>query len=145
VRESTSVEARYVERYLEHVRVEKRLAQRTVELYALDLQRLAHNAQEAKVDLARVTSAHIRRWVAQMHAARRSGRGIALILSGWRGFYTWLGKQGAIESNPVVDVRAPKAPKPLPKALAVDDAVRLAEYADPEADAWLEARDIPRL
>ena len=29
-----------IERYLEHVRVEKRLAQRTVELYALDLNKL---------------------------------------------------------------------------------------------------------
>src|SRR5205807_3477543 len=86
-------------------------------------------------------NAHIRRWVAQMHGGGRSGRGIALILSGWRGFYTWLGKQGLIASNPVVDVRAPKAPKPLPKALGVDDSVRLAEYADAEADPWLEARD----
>ena len=42
-----------------------------------------------------------------MHGGGRSGRGIALILSGWRGFYTWLGKQGLIASNPVVDVRAP--------------------------------------
>jgi len=130
-----------VERYLEHVRVEKRLADRTVELYSLDLARLSDNAQNAKVELTRVTSSHIRRWVAQMHAAGRSGRGIALILSGWRGFYTWLGKQGLVASNPVVDVRAPKAPKPLPKALGIDDSVRLAEYEDADADPWLEARD----
>jgi integrase/recombinase XerC len=130
-----------VERYLEHVRVEKRLAERTVELYALDLQKLADNASRAAVDLTRVQNAHVRRWVAQMHAQGRSGRGIALILSGWRGFYTWLGKQGLIPGNPVVDVRAPKAPKPLPKALAVDDAVQLASHRDPEADPWLEARD----
>ena len=32
-----------VERYLEHVRVEKRLAARTVELYSLDLYKLAVN------------------------------------------------------------------------------------------------------
>lgn len=130
-----------VERYLEHVRVEKRLAQRTVELYALDLQKLCGSAQQAGVELTRVQNAHVRRWVAQMHGAGRSGRGIALILSGWRGFYTWLGKQGLIASNPVVDVRAPKAPKPLPKALSVDDSVRLAEFKDEEGDPWLEARD----
>src|SRR5437868_1780998 len=76
-----------------------------------------------------------------MHSAGRSGRGIALILSGWRGFYTWLGKQGVIASNPVIDVRAPKAPKPLPKALSVDDSVRLAEFEDENGDPWLEARD----
>ena len=38
-------------------------------------------------------------------------------------------------------LRAPKAPKPLPKALGVDDAVRLAEFDNPGADPWLEARD----
>ena len=130
-----------VERYLEHVRVEKRLAARTVELYSLDLQKLTENAAKAGVELTRVQNAHIRRWVAQMHGAGRSGRGIALILSGWRGFYTWLGRQGLVDSNPVQDVRAPKAAKPLPKALSVDDSVQLAAYADAEADPWLEARD----
>ncbi|MGH8821110.1 MAG: tyrosine recombinase XerC, partial [Rhodoferax sp.] len=130
-----------VERYLEHVRVEKRLARRTVELYALDLQKLAGYAEQAKVELTQVQNAHIRRWVAQMHGGGRSGRGIALILSGWRGFYRWLGREGQVASNPVQDVRSPKSPKPLPKALSVDDAVQLASYHSEAGDPWLEARD----
>lgn len=134
-------DAALVERYLEHVRVEKRLAARTVELYALDLQKLSENATKAGVALRQVHNAHIRRWVAQMHGGGRSGRGIALILSGWRGFYTWLGREGLVDANPVQDVRAPKAPKPLPKALSVDDAVQLAEFSSEESDPWLEARD----
>src|SRR5512140_2222331 len=85
-----------IERYLEHVRVEKRLAARTVELYALDLRKLAGFAGQAGVELTRVQHAQIRRWVAHMHSGGRSGRGIALILSGWRGFYNWLGRQGII-------------------------------------------------
>ena len=127
--------------YLEHVRVEKRLAARTLTLYTLDLQRLAAFAAGAGLPLLRLTGAHIRRFVAQMHAAGRSGRGIALILSGWRGFYAWAARQGLVPHNPVQDVRAPKAPKPLPKALPVDEAVRLAEHEDSGADPWLEARD----
>jgi len=132
-----------VERYLEHVRVEKRLASRTVELYALDLQKLEANAGQAGVALTEVQNIHMRRWVAQMHGAGRSGRGIALILSGWRGFYTWLGREGLIKGNPVQDVRAPKAAKPLPKALSVDEAVQLAAYnADAaEGDPVLALRD----
>ncbi|MCJ0761959.1 tyrosine recombinase XerC [Variovorax terrae] len=136
-----AAEASLVERYLEHVRVEKRLAQRTVELYALDLQKLSGHAAQAGVELLQVQNAHIRRWVAQMHGGGRSGRGIALILSGWRGFYTWLGRQGLIASNPVQDVRAPKAARPLPKALSVDDSVQLAGYQNDDNDPWLEARD----
>src|SRR5688572_17264117 len=97
---AASVGAHLTERYLEHVRVEKRLAARTVELYALDLQKLADNAAKANVELTKVQNTHVRRWVAQMHGAGRSGRGIALILSGWRGFYVWLGRQGLVDSNP---------------------------------------------
>ncbi len=130
-----------VQRYLDHVRFEKRLAQRTVALYTLDLEKLAAHATHAGVGLLEVQPSHIRRWVAQMHSGGRSGRGIALILSGWRGFYIWLGREGRVSCNPVLDVRAPKAAKPLPKALSVDDAVQLASFANSEADPWLEARD----
>lgn len=136
-----SGDAALVQAYLNHVRVEKRLADRTVILYTADLERLAANAVEAGVPLKAVQNPHIRRWVAQMHGAGRSARGIALILSGWRGFYGWLGRQGLIDHNPVQDVRAPKAGKPLPKALGVDEAVRLAAHHEAADDPALEARD----
>ena len=58
-----------VARYLDHVRFEKRLAERTSTLYALDLQKLAELALAANVDLAQVQTTHVRRWVAQMHSA----------------------------------------------------------------------------
>ena len=161
-----ATDSELVERYLEYVRTEKRLAQRTVELYALDLGKLqgfaadsvplgaspasaggqSKSGNEAKntgtpaLTLCEVSHHHIRRWIAMMHSGGRSGRGIALILSGWRGFYVWLGRQGLVASNPVQDVRAPKAPKPLPKAMGVDDAVQFADFQS-EDGAWFEARD----
>ena len=159
-----ATDSELVERYLEFVRTEKRLAQRTVELYALDLGKLQTFASGASAPvnsnpsarartpnggsgagapalaLCDVTHHHIRRWIAVMHSGGRSGRGIALILSGWRGFYVWLGRQGLVASNPVQDVRAPKAPKPLPKAMGVDDAVQFANFQS-EDGAWFEARD----
>ncbi len=118
-------DAELVRRYLQHVQVEKRLAARTLALYTIDLNKLAAAAVTARVALTAVQTHHVRRWVAQMHAGGRSGRGIALILSGWRGFYVWLGRMGLMAHNPVQDVRAPKAPKPLPKALGVDEAMQL--------------------
>jgi integrase/recombinase XerC len=134
-----------IERYLTHCRVEKRLAARTLALYTEDLAKLEAKAQLAKTDITLVQHAQIRRWVAQMHSAGRTGRGIALILSGWRGFYTWLGREGLIAANPVQDVRAPKSPKPLPKALPVDQAMQLASFEGlkeaADFDPVLEARD----
>lgn len=134
-------DAALVERYLAWQRVERRLAARSLLLYQDALKKLQANAGQAGIGLRAVHGAHVRRWVAQMHAAGRNGRGIALVLSGWRGFYAWLGREGLVEANPVQDVRAPKAGKPLPKALSVDDAVQLASFEADAADPWLEARD----
>ena len=130
-----------VERYLEHVRVEKRLAARTVTLYSLDLLKLCELTQALQLELVQVQNQHIRRWAAQMHAQGRSSRGIALILSGWRGFYAWLGREGMVSSNPVQDVKAPKSAKPLPKAMSVDDAIHFANYQSESDAPWLELRD----
>lgn len=137
--------------YLEHVRFEKRLAPRTCVLYELDLQRLAALASEHQLSWQSIHAHHIRMWIAQMHQQQRSARGIALILSGWRGFFSWCCREGHLPSNPVVGVRAPKAPKPLPKALNVDQAVQLADYKSSGGETlgqsakaeleWLEARD----
>ncbi|RZL97082.1 MAG: tyrosine recombinase XerC [Variovorax sp.] len=130
-----------IERYLTHVRVERRLAARTVDIYAEHLDALAARVAEAGLALDQVQTVHVRRWMAQLHGAGREPRGIALVLSCWRSFYRWLGHERLIELNPVQDVRAPKAGRPLPKALSVDDAVQLAELRDAEADPWAEARD----
>jgi integrase/recombinase XerC len=134
-----------IEAYLAHCRIEKRLAERTLALYTEDLAKLQTYADQAKIEITQVHNAHIRRWVAQMHSGGRSGRGIALILSGWRGFYTWLGREGWVAANPVQDVRAPKQPRPLPKALSVDQAVQLASFQGlqeaADFDLVAEARD----
>ena len=128
-------------RYLQHLRVHRRLAERTLVLYTHDLQRLQASAHALGLELLQLTAAHMRRLVAQMHSGGRSPRGIALILSGWRGFYTWAVREGLLEQHPLLDVRAPRAPKPLPKALPVDEAVRLADFHAEAVDPWQQARD----
>ncbi len=132
------------EQYLRHVRVEKRLALRTQQLYRQDLLRLQTLAAQIApgVALLALTPAQLRRCLAQMHASGRSARGVGLILSGWRGFYAWAVRQGLAAHNPALGLRAPRAPKPLPKALAVDEAVALADFAPGGGvDPWEDARD----
>lgn len=130
-----------LQRYLQHLATERRLSARTLALYTDALQRLQRNAEEAKLPLERVLPHHVRRWAAQAHAGGLSPRSVALLLSGWRGLYAWWGREGGVDQNPVQGVRAPKAAKPLPKALAVDQAVALAELHAPDGDVALAARD----
>ena len=117
-------------RHLQHLQVERRLAERTRTMYRLAFERLQRCAGAAAVPLREVQSHHVRRWAGQMHAQGLAPGSIAIELSAWRTFYRWLGREGLVTQNPVAGVRAPRAPKPLPKALAVDQAVALAEFKD---------------
>ena len=132
-------------RYLVHLKVERRLAARTLAMYGDALQRLSGFAAAHPVELRAVQSQHVRRWAAQLHARGLAPRSIALELSAWRGLYRWLGRDGLVALNPVDGVRAPRASKPLPKALSVDQAVALAERRAPVSDAKgaaaLDSRD----
>ena len=125
---SAPADADWLARYLQHVRVEKRLAPRTQALYATHLHGLAQRCAAEGLGWASVSPTHARRWAAQLRADGRQPRGIALVLSCWRGFFTWLGRQGLIAAHPLQAVRAPKAAQPLPKALDVHDALRLAAH-----------------
>jgi integrase/recombinase XerC len=132
-------------RHLQHLQVERRLAQRTRTMYRLAFERLQRCAEAAAVPLREVQPHHVRRWAGQMHAQGLAPGSIAIELSAWRSFYRWLGREGLVVQNPVAGVRAPRAPKPLPKALAVDQAVALADFNDDITErrhsAALAARD----
>ena len=130
-----------VPRYLTHLRVERRLAARTLATYAEALTRLTTLRGIAGLELHQIEVPHVRRWAATLHGQGLAPRSIALVLSAWRGLFRWLGREGAVAHNPASGVRAPKAARPLPKALAVDHAVALADLRDADADPWLDARD----
>ena len=113
-------------RYLGELATGRQLSPHTVDAYRRDLAELAALAEVATpADWARLTHFDIRRYAAKLHAGGQSARTIARKLSGWRGFYAWLSNQTPLAANPVDGVHAPKRPRSLPKALAVDDAVQL--------------------
>ena len=116
-----------IRRHLVHLEVERRLAARTLALYREALVKLQAFAAVQRLPLREVQVHHIRRWAAALHGRGLAPRSIALALSAWRGLYRWLGRDGLVTLNPVEGVRAPKAPKPLPKALSVDLAMALAD------------------
>ena len=134
-----------MQRYLDFVRFEKRLAERTCILYREDLRKLQQLCEQDGINPMQVQAHHFRAWLARMNQNRRSARGMSLILSGWRGFYNWACREQMLAANPTLGVRTPKAAKPLPKALTVDQAVLLAEHrAQPSGsvrDQWLDCRD----
>jgi integrase/recombinase XerC len=130
-----------IEGYLQHLSVQRHLAARTLALYRASLTHLHASAAADSVDLRQAQPHHVRRWLAALRVRKLSARSLALELSAWRGLYRWWGQRGDVAHNPVDGLRAPKAPKPLPKALSVDQAVALAEqgaqHAGTDGDAQI--------
>jgi integrase/recombinase XerC len=130
-----------LQRFLDHLTVERRLATRTVAMYCEALARLQAAAAAAGVELRAAQPQHLRSFAAQLRGHGLAPRSIAIALAAWRGLYRWWGRQGWVAANPVDGLRPPKAPKPLPKALSVEQAVQLAQHRSEQTDPVLAARD----
>ena len=109
--------------YLDALRHQRRLSPATLRNYRQALELLLSLVEDHS--LRTVDSAQVRRFVALMHSKGLSPRSLALMLSAWRGCYRWLVRHRGFQANPVLGVRAPKAARPLPKALSVEAAQRL--------------------
>ncbi len=112
--------------YLQHLQTERKLAGHTLSSYQRDLGDLRQLVQADKTTaMIALTQFDIRRFAAQMHGRGLSASSIARKLSAWRGWFDWLIEEKKCNGNPVANVKAPKRAKPLPKALGVDEAMRL--------------------
>ena len=128
-------------RFLEHLRVERRLAPRTLAMYADALGWLQQLAADDGVALLQAQPHHVRGWTGRLRERGLGPRSIAIALAAWRGLYKHWGRERLVPANPVDGIRPPRAPKPLPKALNVDQAVALAEQQPATEDPALRARD----
>ena len=109
--------------YLDALRHQRRLSPATLRNYGHALSLLFALSKDASLD--KLEPAQIRRYVALMHSRGLAPRSLALMLSAWRGYFHWLVRHRGLRANPVVGIRAPRAARPLPKALSVEAAQRL--------------------
>ncbi len=124
-------------RWLERLRTEGGRSIRTIDAYRAELAVLRAFADGRSPES--ITEHDIRGWVARSALAGLGARSIARRLSAWRGFFDWLRRERLVGANPVAGVRAPRAPRRLPKALAPDQAVALVDF-DPDDD-FVSLRD----
>jgi integrase/recombinase XerC len=124
--------------WLESLEHQRRLSRHTLANYARALALLFRLKEDAA--LRDLEAQHVRRFVARLHAEGLSGRTLALTLSAWRGLFGWLARQRGFAANPAQGVRAPKAPRALPKALSVEQVQQLLEAPQAAAPAALRDR-----
>jgi integrase/recombinase XerC len=123
--------------YLDALKHQRRLSPATLRNYGHALDVLLSLSKDT--DLAKLEPAQVRRFVALMHGKGLSPRTLALVLSAWRGCFHWLVRHRGFRANPVVGIRAPRAARPLPKALSVEAAQRLLDGAPVGAEQMRDA------
>jgi integrase/recombinase XerC len=129
---------RLAHEYLDSLKHQRRLAPATLANYAraLDLLFSLLKTQQLKS----LEAAQVRRFLALLHSKGLSPRTLALILSAWRGCFRWLARHRAFGANPVLGIRAPKAARPLPKALSVEQTEKLFDLRTADSPALVRDR-----
>lgn len=112
-----------VEQFLAELAHQRRASIHTLTAYRRDLSLLQDGAGTRP--LAQLQSHELRRQAMRLHGQGLSARSLARTLSAWRSFYRWLARRGVLTTDPCVGLRAPKRPRALPKALAIDQAAAL--------------------
>jgi integrase/recombinase XerC len=127
-----------VEAFLAHLAGERQVSSHTLDAYRRDLAALAAWAQPRGVAVDALDGAHLRAFIADEHRRGCAPKTLQRRLSACRSFYGWMLRHGRIAANPVAGLRAPKAPRKLPKVLDPDEAKTLVETP---VDAPLGLRD----
>jgi integrase/recombinase XerD len=119
--------------YLDHLAVERGTARNTLDGYSRDLRRYEQHLAELGVPaLSGVSEAHVSAFLAVLRegsgdhpplAASSAARALVAV----RGLHKFAVREGLVELDPAREVKPPAAPRRLPKALPVNDVLRLLE------------------
>lgn len=119
--------------YLDHLAVERGTARNTLDGYARDLRRYEQHLTSLGVpSLDAVGEAHVSAFLAVLRegtddhpplAASSAARALVAV----RGLHRFAVREGLVALDPAREVKPPAAPRRLPKALPVDDVLRLLE------------------
>jgi integrase/recombinase XerD len=112
--------------YRTHMRLEKHLSDNTIESYMRDLAQFAHYILRMyDVPPKKVEPEMIRNYMSRLYDMGREKSSQARALSSIKSFFNYLLLEEIIESSPAELIEAPKASRPLPDTLSVEEIDRL--------------------
>ena len=130
---------RLLDQYLDHLRVERRLAANTVESYARDLGRLAGFAEREGLPVEALGRGQLEAFVRSLISDGLAPRSAARAVASTRGLFRFLVREGRLEASPAEDLHGGRPWPALPRYLTPDEVDRLIEQ--PDAATPLGRRD----
>lgn len=121
----------WVDAYLDHLRVERALAPKSVEAYARDLGKLCAHAEEQGVSGPDgVDDTLVSTYMVALGAQGLGARSAARHLSAVRGFARFLVRERVLEADPCALVDRPRVGRRLPKVLSLAEIERILDAPD---------------
>jgi integrase/recombinase XerD len=105
------------EQYLDHLRVERGLSPNTLTAYAHDLGRLAGWAKDRRTDLLALRQADLAEFISSLRDQGLAARSVARSVHSVRGLFRFAIREGRLETDPMENLKAPRAFKALPRYL----------------------------
>jgi len=136
-----------IEKFLQHLRVERNASEHTVRSYAADLHQFRDFLQsgglhldEKRGDVAveKIDHLSIRAYLSHLYRSHKKSS-LARKMAAQRSFFRYLVEEGQLSQSPAEIVATPKQEKSLPKFLSVDEVFSLLET--PGKDTVWGARD----
>ncbi len=133
-----------IDRFLNYIRIEKGLADNSINAYAKDIRGFAEYLENKDVSADGASKGEVIGFMSEMMGRGLSPRSINRALSVVRRFYNFLILDGIIKRDPTLDIQSPKTWFTLPKTLTsgeVDTLLNLPKGDDPAGirnDAMLE-------
>jgi len=127
---------RLAEQYFRHLTVERGMAKNTIAAYRRDIGRYLDYLAARKIDsLSAITELEVTDFGQSLTLVNGMAQSsVARILSAVRGLHRFWLIEGLSEQDPAARVKPPKQRRNLPKAISVDEVVRVLEAAGPDPD-----------
>jgi integrase/recombinase XerC len=134
--------------WLDHLAGARGRAIRTREAYLADLRGFLgflagyHGGPQGIAALGELTQTDLRAWMAHERERGLAPRSLARALSSVRSFMRWLAERDTIDPTLVLQARAPRYQRKLPRPLSVEGASEVIAEMGAARDDWVGARDL---
>lgn len=131
---------RYIDKFLNYLKVEKDASVHTLINYSVDLKDLSHFLKDR--DIKTIDVFDVRKFLVALRQKGYKKVTIARKMACLRSFFKFLTREGHIKTNPMVGLVGPKLEKKLPLFLGEDDIVKLLDTPDIADPAGLRDKAI---
>ena len=129
-----------IEAFISYLHNIKKTSKNTELSYRRDLKKLVVYLNRRGIDdPAKVTSEILKDYIENSEEGKAAPASVSRAIASMRAFFSYLEKEGVVESNPTEGLKAPRIEKKLPQIMTMDEVIRLLNQ--PSGDTPKEIRD----